>query len=163
MRFAAASSQGLSVLLSLLVTAERSGSGARARSWVWLLAGLCLWLGAVERSFAQDANMASVTSVTMTVGPAGETHVLLTFDRILPPFSIITNNNPAPILGFGNARRAAGLKIPKGPHGLIRALKFKQRSVVMNITLIGVQPIHVFSKSIAGRALDLTVTPALTL
>ena len=66
-------------------------------------------------------------------GAPGETRVQLTFNQIFPRFSIVSNDNDHPTLGFGDTVRGNGAVVPPGAHGLLKAVEFNQRDGVLTI------------------------------
>ena len=107
------------------------------------------------------AGVASLTTVGVSVVSPKETRVLLTFNQILPQFSIVTNDAERVEVGFGGASRGAGAVAPPAAQGLLKGVEFSQRGQVLSVFLVGVGPVHVTVQPMNnGTALLLTVTPA---
>jgi general secretion pathway protein D len=112
-----------------------------------------------DAASAQDAS-AAITSVTVTNVKPDETHILFGFNQILPQFSVVTNDIDRPIIGFGNTVKGPALTIPSLAGSLLKSIDFNQREAVLTVVLNGSQALHVVTKPIAGRALELDITPA---
>ena len=102
----------------------------------------------------------TLIAVKVYEGAPGETRVLLTFNQILPQFSVVSNDNDRPVLGFGNTVRGSGAVVPTGAHGLLKAIEFNQRDSVLTITLLGSSAIHLNTTTIEGRAVSVSITAA---
>ncbi len=150
------------VRVKMVPKAYWAGSAAVARQFVLaaLLVVMVFGFSAPRARAEAVVGPASVVSVTVTVGPAGETHVRLNFNQLLPQFSIVSNDVERPVLGFADTVRGAGAGVPTGVHGLIKDVQFDQRDTVLTMTLLGLGPIHVEAKPIAGHAVDLVLTQA---
>lgn len=103
---------------------------------------------------------ASLASVKVVDGAPGETKVLLTFNQILPQFSIVTNDNEISTLGFGNTVRGSGATVAPGAHGLLKAVEFNQRDSVLTISFRGASPIHLAATTLEGHAIVVSITAA---
>ncbi|HEY7900354.1 MAG TPA: hypothetical protein VIC25_04125, partial [Caulobacteraceae bacterium] len=106
---------------------------------------------------AQGNGPTSLTSITASAGPDGRTELLLGFNRILPQFSIVTNDDARPVIGFADTVRGNGASLPPGDHGLLKSVAFEQRGAVLTMAFVGAQPLHVTATAIAGRGLSLTI------
>jgi general secretion pathway protein D len=89
-----------------------------------------------------------------------ETHLALTFNKIVPQFSIITNDSEISVIAFTGAKLAPEGAPPTGKHGLIQAIGFTQTDNILTLTLTGAKPIHVTATSLGQRVVSLAVTPA---
>jgi general secretion pathway protein D len=104
---------------------------------------------------------ASLTGVKVSAAKTGETTVLLSFNQILPQFSIVSNDNDRPLLGFGNTVRGSGAVVPPGEHGVLKAVEFNQRDSVLTISFVGASTLHVTATPVGGgRALSVSITAA---
>lgn len=143
-------------------TADRLGRPFGLLRAIVLVLAMGLIAALPPGSAQAQAGPASLTAIAVTVteGPPGETRLLLSFNQILPQFSIVTNDNERPLIGFANTVRGAGATIPTGAHGPLKAVEFNQRDTVLTISFVGAGPLHVVAKPIAGKALSLTFTAA---
>jgi general secretion pathway protein D len=110
-------------------------------------------------AFAQSGP-AVLTAIAISNDGGGETHILLSFNQTLPQYSVVTNDNDRPLIGFADTIRGAGATVSTGAHGVVKSIEFNQRDSVLTMGLIGDAPLHVVAKPVAGRALALTITVA---
>jgi len=126
----------------------------------WLLilaAGLTLACGGANGALAQ-VGPAVMTGITFSDGGPGETRALITFNQILPQFSVVENDIDHPSLGFASTVRGSGATVAQGGHGLVTGVDFDQRGIVLTLKLASAGPIHVEAKPIEGRSLALVIT-----
>jgi len=113
---------------------------------------------------AQAAPQPSAQTLVTGVAPSEvsptETHVVLTFNRATPKFSILTNDSDVSIIAFTDARLAPGGAAPPGRHGLVQALSFTQNDGLLTLSLTGAGPVHVVAASLGAQAMILTVKAA---
>ena len=145
------------------MTGARTDEKSRAGGGRWaVLSLLALIVLAIlpSAAAAQPAGPATLTAISVSDGKPGETRLLLSFNQILPQFSIVSNDNDRPLLGFGGTVRGNGASVPAGDHGLLKSVEFNQRDTVLTISFIGSAPIHVVATPIAGRAVEISITAA---
>ena len=131
------------------------------RAWLPAVIGtLILAFTAAIATAQAPASPASLVGVKIYDGAPGETRVLLTFNRILPQYSIVSNDNDHPTLGFGDTVRGSGAVVPPGAHGLLKSVEFNQRDSVLVISLVGTSAIHLATTTIEGRAVSVSITAA---
>ena len=125
----------------------------------FVLAVMLIFVGCP--AFAQaPPSPASLIAVKVYDGAPGETRVLLTFNQILPQFSVVSNDNDHPTLGFGDTVRGSGAVVPTGVHGLLKSMEFNQRDSVLVISLVGTTAIHLATTTLEGRAVSVSITAA---
>ena len=103
---------------------------------------------------------ALVTSVAPSAVSPAETRLVLTFNKVIPQFSIITNDSAISVIAFTGAKLAPDSAAPSGQHGLIQAVSFTQTDGILTVTLTGAGPIHVMASALGQRALSLEITAA---
>ena len=142
--------------------ADRSHRGVLPLpAWLLAVIGTLILAFAAPVATAQTPSApASLIAVKIYDGAPGETRVLLTFNRILPQFSIVTNDNDHPSLGFGDTVRGSGAVVPPGAHGLLRSIEFSQRDSVLVIALVGSSALHLSTTTLEGRAVSVSITAA---
>ena len=126
-------------------------------SVVLVTAILCLPTGDI--AFAQTGP-ASLVGVTMSDGAPGETKVLLSFNQILPQFSIVTNDVDHALIGFSDTVRGSAASVPAGPRGVLKSIEFNQRGAVLTVAFVGTEPIHIDATAVEGRAVSLSIKAA---
>ena len=109
---------------------------------------------------AQLSGQAQITSVSLSDPSPTETRAVLTFDQIIPQFSIITNNSEVAVLGFAGAKLGPAATVPTSRHGLLKSLSFTQNDTILTVTLNGAGPIHIVATPLGGRAVALSITSA---
>ena len=103
----------------------------------------------------------SLTAVTVNTTSSGETRVAFTFSQILTQFSILTNDDPHPVMRLENTARGAGASIAPSLHGLLTGLQFEQHDDALTITFAGSAPIHLTAQPVpGGKSLVVVITPA---
>jgi general secretion pathway protein D len=107
-----------------------------------------------------NAAIASLTGVAISQGSSGETKVLLTFNRALPQFSVVSNDIDQPTLRFESTARGSGAVVPPGAHGLLQAIEFNQHDQTLTVTFVGGAALHIVARPVAGQALSLTLSAA---
>ncbi len=100
---------------------------------------------------------ASLVGVTMSDGAPGETKVLLSFNQIIPQFSIVTNDVDHALIGFGDTVRGSTASVPAGARGVLKSIEFNQRGSVLTVAFVGTEPIHIDATAIAGHAVSLSI------
>jgi general secretion pathway protein D len=120
-----------------------------------LLVGLAL-LGLQQRAAA--AQPVALTSVAVAYGQGGATRAILTFDRNIPQYSIVSNDSQQIVIGFSATVRAQGAVAPSQLDGLLGSIDFKQNDTVLSVSLTGPAPIHITASPINSRTLALTIT-----
>jgi len=107
---------------------------------------------------AQASGPTVLTAIQTTEG-AGETRLMLTFNQTLPMFSIVSNDNEHPILGFAGTVRGAGANVAPSGHGPVSDISLEQNGIVLTVRLKGAVPLHVDAVPAAGGlGLTLVVT-----
>jgi general secretion pathway protein D len=102
---------------------------------------------------------AALTSVDLVEG-AGEMRVILTFNQILPAFSIVSNDSATASLLFSGAVRSSSARVPNGSHGLLASIAFDQGKGGLSVNLTGAQAIHISATPGSTRSLTIEITPA---
>ncbi|HEX3367536.1 secretin N-terminal domain-containing protein [Phenylobacterium sp.] len=108
----------------------------------------------------QPSGQAQITSVAPSIASPTETHLALTFNKVIPQFSIVTNDSDISVIAFTGAKLGPEGAPPAGKHGLIQSIGFTQTDNILTLTLTGVRPIHVVATSLGQRAVSLAITPA---
>ncbi len=130
-------------------------------SWWRGLLATALLMFVCGSAFAQTSGgPAALLAVKVYEGAPGETRVLLTFNQVIPQFSVVTNDNDRPTLGFGNTVRGSGAVVPTGAHGLLKGVEFNQRDSVLTVTLVGSSALHLTTTAVEGRAVSVSITAA---
>jgi general secretion pathway protein D len=109
---------------------------------------------------AQGGGSAVLSSVTVGSGATGETRVVLTFDRTVPQYSIITNDNVRPAIVFSGTVRGQTARVSDAAHGLLRSISFQQNATVLVMTFTGAAPIRISATPLNARSISLSVTAA---
>ncbi|HXS05305.1 MAG TPA: secretin N-terminal domain-containing protein [Rhizomicrobium sp.] len=99
-----------------------------------------------------------IVAVTPAEVSATETRVVLSFNQLAPPFTIMGNDAETAAIAFSGARLAQGLLFPGGKHGLIQSMIFSQSNDVLTLTIAAKDVIHVAAAPLAGRAISLVIT-----
>jgi general secretion pathway protein D len=108
----------------------------------------------------QASGQALVTAVAPAAVSTSESRLVLTFNKVIPQFSIITNDSDISVIAFTGSKLAPDGAPPTGKHGLIQAIGFTQTDGVLTLTLTGARPVHIVATSLGPRTLSLTITPA---
>ncbi len=124
----------------------------------------CAFTGALAVSHAKAERAAhgaaALTAVEISDGKNGETHVVLTFNKILPTFIITANDTGQDVISFTGAVRSQSARVAPGPHGLLTAIDFDQAQGALNVKLTGTGPIHLAVTPTSTRALSVEITIA---
>ena len=120
-------------------------------------AALPIFTATVARA---QAGPASLTGITISDGAPGETKVLLTFNQLLPQFSIVNNDVDHALVGFAGSVRGSAATVPAGARGVLKSMEFNQRNSVLTVAFVGTEAIHINATAIAGRAVSLSITAA---
>ena len=99
-----------------------------------------------------------VVAVTPTDPSPAESRLVLSFNQLLPQFSVVNNDGTSVVLAFANASLAPSLFFPLGRHGLVQAMNFTQNGKILTLTITGTVPIHIAAAPLAGRALAVVIT-----
>ena len=126
---------------------------------VLLVSSMVLGLSAPGVAVAQPGP-ASLVGVTMSDGAPGETKVLLSFNQIIPQFSIVTNDADRSLIGFADTVRGSAASVPAGARGVLKSIEFNQRGSTLTIAFVGTEPIHIDATAIEGRAVSLSIKAA---
>src|SRR6185437_3545272 len=101
-----------------------------------------------------------IVAVTPAEVSATESRIVLSFNQLVPKFTIMGNDANTAAIGFADTRLAQGLLFPGGKHGLVQSMTFTQSNDVLTLTIAGNGPIHVAPSILAGRAISLSITGA---
>lgn len=101
-----------------------------------------------------------IVAVTPAEVSATESRVVLSFNQLVPKFTIMGNDANTAAIAFADTKLTPGLLFPGGKHGLIQSMTFTQSSDMLTLTIAGNGPIHVAANILAGRAVSLSITGA---
>ena len=99
-----------------------------------------------------------IVAVTPAEVSATESRIVLSFNQLVPKFTIMGNDANTAAIAFADTRLAQGLLFPGGKHGLIQSMTFAQDNANLTLTIAGNGPIHVAANILAGRAVSLSIT-----
>jgi general secretion pathway protein D len=122
-----------------------------------------LALGCAPLAHAESAapGPAGLTGVDVSATPDGKTHVVLTFNKILPTFAVVANDAGVDTLVFAGAVRNSSARAPNGPQGLLASMAFAQDpNGALTVSLTGTQPIHLNATPGSTRSLTIDILPA---
>ena len=120
-----------------------------------IMVGICSPRGVLAQA---PLGPAILSDVAVTDGPPGETRVLLTFNQILPQYSILANDNARPAIAFAGAVRASSARTPNAVHGLLASVAFQQNDNILTVAFSGSTPIRIVATPVAGRAVSVVIT-----
>jgi general secretion pathway protein D len=99
-----------------------------------------------------------IVAVTPTDPSPAESRLVLSFNQVLPQFSVVNNDGNVAVLAFADASLAPSLLFPVGRHGLIQSMSFAQNGKILTLTITGAVPIHVAAAPLAARAVAVVIT-----
>jgi general secretion pathway protein D len=99
-----------------------------------------------------------IVAVTPTDPSPTESRLVLSFNQLLPQFSVVNNDGNSVVLAFANASLAPSLFFPLGRHGLVQAMNFTQNGKILTLTITGTVPIHIAAAPLAARAVAVLIT-----
>ena len=105
-----------------------------------------------------EPSRSSLTGVTVSGGEAGEIQALLSFDQMIAPYSIASNDNERATLIFPSTVKGAFTGMPSTFKGVLKAIEFTQKGADLTVSFIGDGPIHIDATMMAGRAISLSIT-----
>jgi hypothetical protein len=85
----------------------------------------------------QASSQALVTAVVPATASTSEARLVLTFNKVIPQFSIITNDSDISVIAFTGSKLSPDGAPPSGKHGLIQAIGFTQTDGILTLTLTG--------------------------
>ncbi|HWD27138.1 MAG TPA: secretin N-terminal domain-containing protein, partial [Rhizomicrobium sp.] len=113
------------------------------------------------RAEAAAPGPASLTGIDVSDAPDGRTRVVLTFNKILPTFSVAANDAGVDTLVFADAVRSSSARAPNGPRGLLSAVAFDQgANNALTVSLTGTKPIHLNATPGSTRSLTIEISAA---
>jgi general secretion pathway protein D len=124
---------------------------------VLLAAALCP-LAAGAQGMPPSTGPIQIVAVTPTDPSPSESRVVLTFNQLLPQFSVVNNDGNTAVLGFADTSLAPTLVFPVGRHGLIQSMNFAQNGKILTLTIAGNAPIHIVAIPLAPRAIAVAIT-----
>jgi general secretion pathway protein D len=126
-----------------------------------MFAVLCLKDAAAQAPPVQPFTGAiQIVAVTPAEVSAAESRIVLSFNQLVPKFTIMGNDANMAAVAFADTRLAPGLLFAGGKHGLIQSTTFSQSNDMLTLTIAGNGPIHVSAAILAGRAVSLSITKA---
>lgn len=99
-----------------------------------------------------------ITAVTPSEPSPSESRVIVSFNQLIPQFSIIANDANTATIAFADTRLAPALTFPGGKHGLVQSMTFAQNDTILTLTINGSAPIHLTATGLAGRAISVSIT-----
>ena len=99
-----------------------------------------------------------ITAVTPSEPSPTESRVIVSFNQLIPQFSIIANDANTTTIAFADTHLAPALTFPGGKHGLVQSMTFAQNDTILTLTINGSAPIHLQATGLAGRAISIAVT-----
>ncbi|HZZ34548.1 MAG TPA: secretin N-terminal domain-containing protein [Caulobacteraceae bacterium] len=131
----------------------------------WLVAAFALLFVFVMAPGAQAQLRPMPTPAVLTAVSVDEiadrgTKVLLTFSPKAPSYSIITNDNERPTIGFALSSRGASARIPLGLHGLLRTIDFDQNDTILILRLQAGAPAKLTATPVGDQSIALELTPS---
>src|SRR5258708_23747709 len=100
---------------------------------LFLLIGIAAWNPPAAR--AQPISPPSTGPIQIVaVTPAdlspSESRLVLTFNQLLPQFSVVNNDGNIAVLAFADTSLAPSLMFPVGKHGLVQSMNFAQNGKI---------------------------------
>ena len=145
----------------------RFGIGAFGRLGA-LVAALALGWASVSlpwdaaRAESAAPGPAALTGIDVSDAGDGKTRVVLTFNKILPSFTVTANDAGVDSLVFAGAVRNSSARAPNGPRGLLASIAFDQgQNNALTVSVTGTQPIHLNATPGSTRSLTLDISPAM--
>ena len=123
-----------------------------------IAAPLGITTAARAETIPQVSGATLITAVTPSEPSASESRVVLSFNQVIPQFSIIANDANTTTIAFADTRLAPALTFPGGKHGLVQSMTFAQNDTILTLTINGSGPIHLAATGLAGRAISIAVT-----
>jgi general secretion pathway protein D len=99
-----------------------------------------------------------ITAVTPSEPSPSESRVVLSFNQLVPEFSIIGNDANIAVMAFADTKLVPNLLFPGGKHGLVQSMTFTQNGSMLMLNISGAGPIHVGANILAGRAISVSIT-----
>jgi general secretion pathway protein D len=123
-----------------------------------LTATIGLFAVARAEAIPQVSSATLITAVTPSEPSAAESRVVLSFNQVIPQFSIIANDANTATIAFADTKLVPNLTFPGGQHGLVQSMTFAQNDSILTLTISGTAPIHLVATGLAGRAISISVT-----
>jgi general secretion pathway protein D len=98
-----------------------------------------------------------LTGAIVSDGAPGETRLTLTFDQVLPQFSIVSNDSDRDAIVFAGTIRAQGAAVA-GPHGLLRGVEFSQTDGTLSLTILGQGAVRIDPNPATAHTLVIAIT-----
>ncbi len=143
------------------VMAGLGDAGGRLVGWVALVLVLVLCVApAAARAQAAPTRVSVLVSVALSKDAQAAPVVLLTFDGPVPRYSIISNDDNAPIIAFANTVRGPAAGLPTSAAEPLRRAVFEQHDGVLTLTLAANSPVHLVANAAGAQAISLSITGA---
>ena len=131
------------------------------RWWGLVMVLLALVLSEIVplNAVAQGAPLSvAVTNLNLASISGVEDRLALTFNGLLPIYSVTANDQSTVSIAIAGAVRAPSAVAAPSPGGLLRAVDFSQDGQVLTISLTGVGPLHIETTPLSAKAVVVRIT-----
>lgn len=147
----------------------RIGDGVRFFYFILNLSAILVLIGIESDPVrAQPESSTVLTNVEISESGRDEIRIVLKFNRTLPQYSIVSNDNDRPAIAFAGTVRGQSAAVSENSQELLRSvsvqrllrsISFQQNSTVLAVILTAPAPIRISATPMAkGRALSLSIT-----
>jgi len=128
---------------------------------LFLLIGIAAWnppAASAQPISPPSTGPIQIVAVTPADLSPSESRLVLTFNQLLPQFSVVNNDGNIAVLAFADTTLAPSLMFPVGKHGLVQSMNFAQNGKILTLTITSTAPIHIAAIPLAARAVAVAIT-----
>jgi general secretion pathway protein D len=115
---------------------------------------------AMPQTMRPPSGPIQITAVTSSEPSPSESRVILSFNQLVPQFSIVGNDANIAVMAFADTSLVPNLLFAGGKHGLVQSMAFVQNNNMLTLNISGAGTIHIAASILGGRAISISITSA---